>query len=98
MTALDNLHIKSFDVLFAKGGHVLLRYAATGTHQGAPHNGIQPTHKEAHWTACAIFEVEGGKIKSFIKVCLRPPATGDRLALTIRRSGTRSPCGPSSAG
>ena len=45
----------------------MLRYAATGSHCGEPHNGIQPTGRTAHWTASAIFEVQGGKIKSFIK-------------------------------
>jgi predicted ester cyclase len=67
MSALADLHIESFDILFAKGPHVALRYSATGSHCGGPHNGIEKTGERAHWTASALFEVEGGKIKSFTK-------------------------------
>jgi len=67
MSSIADLHIKSYDVLFAKDGHVLLRYSAEGTHCGEPHNGIEATGKKASWTASAIFEVENGKIKSFTK-------------------------------
>jgi predicted ester cyclase len=29
--------------------------------------GIGPTGKKAHWTAAAIFELDNGKIKTFVK-------------------------------
>lgn len=67
MSALSDLHITAFDVLFAKGGHVALRYSATGSHCGGEHNGVQPTGKRATWTAAAMFEVREGKIVSFVK-------------------------------
>jgi predicted ester cyclase len=67
MSALDDLHIISFDVIHAKGGLVALRYTAEGTHKGKPHNGIAPTGKHARWTAAALFEVDGGQITSFTK-------------------------------
>ena len=67
MASLSDLHIKSIDILFAKNGHVLLRYSATGSHIGEPHNGIEPTGRRAHWTASAIFEVRDGKVHSFTK-------------------------------
>ena len=31
MASLSDLHIKSYDILFAKDGHMLLRYSATGS-------------------------------------------------------------------
>ncbi|KZF22837.1 NTF2-like protein [Xylona heveae TC161] len=67
MSAIADLHIVSFDVVFAKGPHVLLRYSAEGSHCGKPHNGIEPTGRKAHWTAAAIFEVRDGKVYSFTK-------------------------------
>ncbi|KAL9603492.1 MAG: hypothetical protein Q9219_001179 [cf. Caloplaca sp. 3 TL-2023] len=39
MSAIADLHITSFDIAFAKAGHVLLRYSAEGSHCGKPHNG-----------------------------------------------------------
>lgn len=67
MSAIADLHIVSYDIVFAKNGHVLLRYSAEGSHCGQPHNGIEASGKKAKWTASAIFEVQGGKVKSFIK-------------------------------
>ena len=67
MSAIANLHITSFDAVFAKDGHVLLRYSAEGSHCGQPHNGIEPSGKKAKWTAAAIFEVKDGKVHSFTK-------------------------------
>jgi predicted ester cyclase len=67
MSALDDLHIISFDLVHAKGGLVALRYTAEGTHKGKSHNGIEPTGKHARWTAAALFEVKNGKITSFTK-------------------------------
>ena len=67
MSAIADLHIKSYDIVFAKNGHVLLRYSAEGSHCGEAHNGIQPTGKKAQWSASAIFEVEDEKIKGWTK-------------------------------
>ena len=67
MSAIADLHITSFDAVFAKDGHVLLRYSAEGSHCGQPHNGIEPSGKKAKWTAAAIFEVKDGKVHSFTK-------------------------------
>ena len=67
MSAIADLHIISYDIVFAKDGHVLLRYSAEGSHCGKPHNGIDPSGKKAKWTAAAIFEVKDGKIHSFTK-------------------------------
>ena len=67
MSAIADLHIISYDIVFAKDGHVLLRYSAEGSHCGQPHNGIEPSGKKAKWTAAAIFEVKDGKVHSFTK-------------------------------
>ncbi|KAF1946722.1 NTF2-like protein [Clathrospora elynae] len=67
MAAVSDLKMDSYDVIFAKGGHVCLRYTASGSHCGEPHNGIKATGNNAAWHAGAIFEVEGGKIKGWIK-------------------------------
>ncbi|KAL8983324.1 MAG: hypothetical protein Q9205_002408 [Flavoplaca limonia] len=67
MSAIADLHITSFDIAFAKEGHVLLRYSAEGSHCGEPHNGIVPTGNRAKWHAAAIFEVRNGKVYSFTK-------------------------------
>ncbi len=67
MACIADLHITSYDVVFAKDGHVLLRYSAEGRHCGQPHNGIEPSGRKAKWTAAAIFEVKGGKVHSFTK-------------------------------
>ena len=67
MAAIADLHIISYDIVFAKDGHVLLRYSAEGSHCGQPHNGIEPSGRKAQWTASAIFEVREGKVQSFTK-------------------------------
>lgn len=67
MACVSDLHIDSYDVIFAKGGHVCLRYSASGSHNGESHNGIEATGNKAAWHAAAIFEVEDGKIKGWIK-------------------------------
>ena len=67
MACVPDLKIDSYDIAFAKGGHVLLRYSASGSHCGEPHNGIEKTGNKAAWHAAAIFEVEGGKIKGWFK-------------------------------
>ena len=67
MASVSDLHIMTFDQVFAKNGHVLLRYTAEGHFQGEPYMGIQPNGQRARWSAAAIFEVEDGKIKSFTK-------------------------------
>lgn len=67
MRQVNDLHIVSFDVLFAKADRVCLRYTAEGSHRGEPHGDIPPTGKTAQWTAAALFRVEGGKLAEFIK-------------------------------
>ncbi|KAF2205175.1 hypothetical protein GQ43DRAFT_437294 [Delitschia confertaspora ATCC 74209] len=67
MSAVNDLHIIAYEVVFAKDNMVCLRYSAEGTHKGKDHNGIKATGNHANWTAAGIFEVEGGKVKSFIK-------------------------------
>ena len=67
MASVADLHIVSYDTIFAKGGHVCLRYTAEGSHCGEPHNGIEKTGRKAKWTAAAIFQVRDGKVHSFIK-------------------------------
>lgn len=67
MKSVSDLHIIRFDQAWAKGGHVLLRYTAEGSHVGEPYKGIKATGKHAQWSAAAIFEVEDGKIRSFTK-------------------------------
>ncbi|KAH0406754.1 NTF2-like protein, partial [Aureobasidium melanogenum] len=67
MASVADLHIVCYDQVFAKDGHVLLRYTAEGSHCGEPHNGIEKTGNKAKWSAAAIFEVEDGKVKSFTK-------------------------------
>lgn len=67
MQQVNDLHLVSFDVLFAKGDRVCVRYTAEGTHNGEPHHGMLPTGRKARWTACALFRVEGGKLIEFTK-------------------------------
>jgi hypothetical protein len=67
MASVSDLHIDSYDQIFAKDGHVCLRYSASGSHCGESHNGIEASGNKASWHAAAIFEVEGGKIKGWTK-------------------------------
>ena len=67
MQQIADLHIVSFDVAFAKGDRVCLRYTAEGSHCGEPHGDIAATGKKARWTASALFRVEDGKLVEFIK-------------------------------
>jgi predicted ester cyclase len=67
MASVSDLSIDSYDLVFAKNGLVLLRYSASGSHCGEPHNGIEASGKKAKWHAAAIFEVEGGKIRGWRK-------------------------------
>jgi major membrane immunogen (membrane-anchored lipoprotein) len=67
MNSVNDLHIMRYDQVFAKNGHVLLRYTACGNFKGAPYQGIEANGNHAQWSAAAIFEVEDGKIKSFTK-------------------------------
>ena len=67
MASIADLHITSYDYIFAKNDLVLLRYSAEGSHCGEPHNGIEASGRKASWTAAAIFELEGGKIKGWTK-------------------------------
>jgi predicted ester cyclase len=67
MKQVTDLSFARFDVLFAKGDRVCLRYTAQGTHDGEPHGDIPATGRRACWTAGAIFRAENGKLKEFIK-------------------------------
>ncbi|ROW08284.1 hypothetical protein VMCG_03174 [Cytospora schulzeri] len=67
MQSVNDLRIIRFDQAWAKDGHVLLRYSAEGSHSGKPYKGIEATGRHARWCAAAIFEVEGGKVRSFTK-------------------------------
>ena len=67
MQQVNDLHFVSFDVLFAKGDRVCIRYTAVGSHNGAPHGNILATGLKARWTASALFKVESGKLAEFIK-------------------------------
>ena len=53
MRQVNDLRLISFDVLFAKGNWVCLRYTAEGSHSGEPHGEFPPTGKKARWTAAA---------------------------------------------
>ncbi len=55
MKQVNDLHIVSFDVLFAKSDRLALRYTAEGHHRGEPHGNIAPTGRKAQWTASALF-------------------------------------------
>jgi predicted ester cyclase len=67
MKQVNDLHLISFDVMFASGHWVALRYSAEGSHCGEPHGSIPPTGKRARWTAAALFRVDNGKLAEFIK-------------------------------
>ena len=67
MKQVADLHLVSFDVFFAAGDQVCLRYTAEGSHCGEPHGAIAPSGRKARWTAAALFRVEGGKLAGFIK-------------------------------
>ena len=69
MASVNDLRIVRFDQAWAKNSHVLLRYTAEGSHCGKPYKGIERADppRRARWSAAAIFEVEGGKVKSFTK-------------------------------
>lgn len=67
MKSVNDLRIIRYDQIFAKNGHVLLRYTAEGNFKGEPYNGIPPNGNHARWSAAAIFEVEDGLIRSFTK-------------------------------
>ena len=69
MRQVNDLRITSFDVLFAKGDRVCLRYSAEGHHAGEPHGGLAPSGRKAQWTASALFQVTDGKLSEFIKDC-----------------------------
>ena len=67
MKSVNDLRILRFDRVFAKNGHVLLRYTAEGTFGGEPYMDIPANGRKAQWSAAAIFEVEDGKVKHFTK-------------------------------
>lgn len=67
MQQVNDLHIVSFDVLFADADRVCLRYTAEGAHRGQPHGDIEPTGRTARWSAAALFQVADGQLVEFIK-------------------------------
>ncbi len=67
MRQVNDLRLVEFDVLFAHGDRVALRYSAEGSHRGEPHGEIPPTGRQARWTAAGLFRIEGGKLAEFIK-------------------------------
>ncbi len=67
MRQIPDLHITSFDVLFAKEDRVCLRYTAEGSHSGEPHGDIPATGNRARWTAAALFRIHEGRLAEFIK-------------------------------
>jgi len=67
MKQVNDMHIVSFDSMFADGDRVGIRYTAEGSHRGEPHGGIPPTGRTARWTAAALFRVKNGKLAEFIK-------------------------------
>jgi hypothetical protein len=67
MKEVADLHPVSFDVFYAHGDRLCLRYKAEGTHCGGPHGDIPPGGRKAMWRAAALFRVEGNKLAVFIK-------------------------------
>lgn len=69
MESVTDLRIIGYDQAWAKSGHVVLRYTAEGSHCGKPYQGVQVESppRKARWGATAIFEAEGGRIRSFLK-------------------------------
>ena len=67
MEQVNDLRLISFDVVFAQGPWVCLRYTAEGSHSGEPHGAIPPTGRKARWTAAALFRVENERLAEFIK-------------------------------
>jgi predicted ester cyclase len=67
MEQVTDLHLVSFDVLFAHQDRVCLRYTAEGAHRGQPHGDIPPTGRTARWSAAALFAVRDGRLCEFIK-------------------------------
>ncbi|KAJ3023931.1 hypothetical protein HKX48_009139 [Thoreauomyces humboldtii] len=69
MKAANDLKIVSYDLAYAKGNQVTLRYTASGSHSGSDHNGIKASGKRATWTAAALFEVDekAGLLTKFVK-------------------------------
>ena len=70
MWQVADLQLVGFDVFFAKGDRVCLRYTAEGSHCGSPHGSIPPTGPTARWTAAAVFRVEG--TDSYLVGVVRP--------------------------
>jgi hypothetical protein len=48
MKEVADLHLVNFDVFYARGNHVCLRYAAEGTHCGKPHGHSRQTGERRH--------------------------------------------------
>ena len=67
MKQVNDLHIVSYDVLFAKGDRVCIRYTAESHYKGEAHGSIPPNGRKAQWTASALFRAKDGKLSGFIK-------------------------------
>jgi predicted ester cyclase len=60
-SAMPDYHM-TIDLIFADDRKVVARFTQTGTHNGAPLMGIQPSGRRAEWTEIGILEIENGKI------------------------------------
>lgn len=61
--------------VIAQGDRVLVRWRATGTHDGAPLLGAQPSGTAVEWTGSDIFRIHAGR-------CAQRWASADLLSLT----------------
>lgn len=61
MKQIADLHLVSFDAIFAKDDLVCIRYTAEGSHCGEAHGSIAASGKKARWTAAGIFRCQDGK-------------------------------------
>jgi hypothetical protein len=66
MASIADLHIVCYDQVFAKDGHVLLRYTAEGSHCGEPHDGIEKSGKKAK---CKLEEAMEFLLCEFLRWC-----------------------------
>jgi steroid delta-isomerase-like uncharacterized protein len=77
LNAFPNLRY-TFDRFIAKGDHVIERYTATGTQQGALGD-LPPSGRTATWTGINIFRIECGRI---VEVWSEVDAVGRTRQLT----------------
>jgi hypothetical protein len=67
MAAMSDPHINSYDIIFAKGGHVYSRYNASGSHHGGRHSDVEATGNKTAWYPTTSFEIRYGKVKDSIQ-------------------------------